>query len=201
MKNTRQAEQQETNSSDSSSMSVQRLLRQRARDRAAPLKWDIYSVILSYSTLVAVILMSLKDVNVLITVLVAVLGLGSVLFSSWLRIRKLQDRFYQEEISNYAKLASGESSQEATEAVANNLMPSVESPLTFRETAVLEQIAKGMSNKEIADALVITSQTVKNHISHIFLKLDVNDRTSAVLIALRHGWIKDEPERNVTAIK
>lgn len=200
MKNTKQS-QQETNSSDFSSMSVQRLLRQRARDRAAPLKWDIYSVILSYSTLVAVILMSLKDVNVLITVLVAVLGLGSVLFSSWLRIRKLQDRFYQEEISNYAKLASGEPSQEATEAVANNSVPSVESPLTFRETAVLEQMAKGMSNKEIADALVITSQTVKNHISHIFLKLDVNDRTSAVLIALRNGWIKDEPERNVTVVK
>ena len=201
MKNTKQAEQQEINKSDSGNMSVQRLLRQRARDRAAPLKWDIYSVILSYSTLVAVIIMSLKDVNVLITVLVAVFGLGSVLFSSWLRIKKLQDRFYQEEISNYAKLASGEPSQEAIGAVANSIVPSAESPLTSRETAVLEQIAKGKSNKEIADALVITSQTVKNHIAHIFLKLEVSDRTSAVLMALRNGWIKDEHERNVTVIK
>ena len=83
MKSTRQAEQQETNSSDSSSMSIQRLLLQRAKERASPLKWDIYSVILSYSTLVAVIIMSLQDVNVLITVLVAVLVLGSVLLSGW----------------------------------------------------------------------------------------------------------------------
>ena len=201
MKSTRQAEQQETNSSDSSSMSIQRLLLQRAKERASPLKWDIYSVILSYSTLVAVIIMSLQDVNILITVLVAVLGLGSVLLSGWLRIRKLQDRFYQEEVSNYAELASSEPSQEATEAVANNVVPSLESPLTSRETAVLEQIAKGRSNKEIADALMITSQTVKNHIAHIFLKLEVSDRTSAVLMALRNGWIKDEHERNVTVIK
>jgi DNA-binding NarL/FixJ family response regulator len=39
--------------------------------------------------------------------------------------------------------------------------------------------------------LEITSQTVKNHIVHIFLKLDVSDRTSAVLVALHNGWIKD----------
>ena len=191
MKNNKPAEQQEANSSDSSNMTIQRLLRQRARERAAPLKWDIYHVILSYSTLVAVIIMSLEDVNVLITVLVAVLGLGSVLLSSWLRIKKLQDRFYQEEISNYAKLASGESSEESTKAGANNIVPSAESPLTSRETAVLEEMAKGKSNKEIANTLEITSQTVKNHIAHIFLKLDVSDRTSAVLVALHNSWIKD----------
>ena len=191
MKNNKPAEQQKANSSDSSNMTIQRLLRQRARERAASLKWDIYHVILSYSTLVAVIIMSLEDVNILITVLVAVLGLGSVLLSSWLRIKKLQDRFYQEEISNYAKLASGESSEESTEAGANNLVPSAESPLTSRETAVLEEVAKGKSNKEIANTLEITSQTVKNHIAHIFLKLDVSDRTSAVLVALHNSWIKD----------
>ena len=192
MKDTDQAEQQETNSLDASNMSIQRLLRQKARDKATPLRWNIYSIILSYSTLAAVIIMSLKDVNLLITSLIAVLGLGLVVLNSRLRIKKLEDRFYQEEVSNYAKLASGESSEESAEAGANNIVPSTESPLTSRETAVLEQIAKGKSNKEIAHTLVITSQTVKNHIAHIFVKLDVSDRTSAVLFGLRHGWIKDD---------
>ena len=201
MKNIKRTEQQKADRSDPDNMSVQQLLRQKARDRAAPLRWNIYSIILSYSTLAAVIVMSLKDVNLLITSLIAVLGLGLVGLNSRLRIKKLEERFYQEEVSNYAKLTSAESSEESTEAGANNLVRSGESPLTSREIAVLQQMAKGKSNKEIADALVITSQTVKNHITHIFLKLDVSDRTSAVLIALRHGWIKDDHGRNLTFIK
>lgn len=194
MKNNKQAEQQEANSSDSCSTGIQQLLRQRAKERAAPLRWTIYSVIVSYSTLTAVIIMSLRDVHLFITVLIAVLGLGSVLVSGWLRMRKLEDTFYQEEVCNYAKLASDEPSEESTEAGANDMVRSAESPLTSREMAVLEQMAKGRSSKEIANALEISSQTVKNHITHVFSKLDVSDRTSAVLIGLRHGWIKDDHE-------
>jgi DNA-binding NarL/FixJ family response regulator len=192
MNNTKPADQQEASSSDSRNMSIQQLLRQRARERAAPLRWNINSVLLSYSVLAAVIIMSLQDVDLLITVLTAVLGLGLVWLSSWLRLKKFENTFYQEEIDNYAKLASAESSKESTEAGANNLAPSVESPLTSRETAVLEQMAKGKSSKEIAHALEISPQTVKNHVSHVFSKLGVTDRTSAVLVALRHGWIKDD---------
>jgi len=192
MKNNKPAEQQEANSSDSRSMSIQRLLRERARERAAPLRWNIHSAILSYLVLAAVIIMSLKGVDVLITGLTAVLGLGLVWLNGWLRIKKLEDAFYQEEVENYSKLASVESSQESMGAGVNNLASSMESPLTSRETAVLEQMAKGKSSKEIARALEISPQTVKNHISHVFSKLGVTDRTSAVLIALRHGWIEDD---------
>jgi DNA-binding NarL/FixJ family response regulator len=81
------------------------------------------------------------------------------------------------------------------EAGVNDLVRSADSPLTSRETAVLEQMAKGMSSKEIARALEISPQTVKNHISHVFSKLGVTDRTSAVLIALRRGWIRDGCEK------
>ena len=195
MKNNRPAEQQEATSSDSRSLSVQRLLRERARERAAPLRWNIHSAVLSYLVLAAVIIMSLKDVDVLIAGLTAVLGLGLVWLNSWLRIKKLEDTFYQEEVENYAKLASRESSQESSERDADNLASSVESPLTSRETAVMQQMAEGKSSKQIAHALQISPQTVKNHISHIFSKLDVTDRTSAVLLALRRGWIKDGHEK------
>jgi DNA-binding NarL/FixJ family response regulator len=63
-------------------------------------------------------------------------------------------------------------------------------PLSAREVEVLDYIAKGNSNKEIARALSISDQTVKNHITSIMRKLAVNDRTQAVVYALRQGWIK-----------
>jgi two-component system response regulator DegU len=63
------------------------------------------------------------------------------------------------------------------------------SPLSEREIQVLEKIAAGQSNKEIAEALGISTQTVKNHISSILRKLSLNDRTQAVIYALRRGWI------------
>jgi DNA-binding NarL/FixJ family response regulator len=62
-------------------------------------------------------------------------------------------------------------------------------PVSAREIEVLDYIARGYSNKEIARALKISDQTVKNHITSILKKLAVNDRTQAVVYALRHGWI------------
>jgi DNA-binding NarL/FixJ family response regulator len=66
-------------------------------------------------------------------------------------------------------------------------------PLSPREIEVLGVVAQGNSNKEIATILGISDQTVKNHITAIMRKLAVNDRTHAVVYALRHGWITDAP--------
>lgn len=63
-------------------------------------------------------------------------------------------------------------------------------PLTGREIEILDCIARGLSNKEIATDLSISSQTVKNHITSILRKLQVNDRTMAVIFAIQQGWIK-----------
>jgi len=63
------------------------------------------------------------------------------------------------------------------------------SPLTSRELEIVGYIAGGNSNKEIARALRISDQTVKNHITAILSKLHVNDRTAAVVCALRQRWI------------
>lgn len=62
--------------------------------------------------------------------------------------------------------------------------------LTRREMEVLINIASGMSNKEIANNLKISERTVKNHISNIFKKIDVSDRTQAAVFAIRNNLIK-----------
>jgi DNA-binding NarL/FixJ family response regulator len=63
-------------------------------------------------------------------------------------------------------------------------------PLTSREIEILDCIARGLSNKEIAGDLNISSQTVKNHITSILKKLQVDDRTRAVMFAIKQGWIR-----------
>jgi len=63
-------------------------------------------------------------------------------------------------------------------------------PLSPREVEILDNIAQGMTNRQVADALSISEQTVKNHMSSILRKLSVNDRTQAVVYAMRQGWIK-----------
>jgi DNA-binding NarL/FixJ family response regulator len=62
--------------------------------------------------------------------------------------------------------------------------------LSVREVEVLDCVSQGMSNKEIADALYITEQTVKNHMTSVLRKLDVNDRVQAVLYAVTNGWVE-----------
>jgi two-component system, NarL family, response regulator DegU len=63
-------------------------------------------------------------------------------------------------------------------------------PLSDREMEVLTCVIKGMSNKEIAASLGISHQTVKNHVTSILRKFSVEDRTQAVVYALKHGWVK-----------
>jgi two-component system, NarL family, response regulator DegU len=61
--------------------------------------------------------------------------------------------------------------------------------LTIRERDVLQKAALGMSNRQIGDDLNIAEQTVKNHLSSAMRKLDIHDRTHAVVMALGQGWI------------
>lgn len=63
-------------------------------------------------------------------------------------------------------------------------------PLSDREMEVLSCVVRGMSNKEIAALLGISHQTVKNHVTSILRKFGVEDRTQAVVYALKRGWVK-----------
>jgi two-component system, NarL family, response regulator DegU len=70
-----------------------------------------------------------------------------------------------------------------------NSVESCYTPLSSRETQILKYIAEGNPNKTIADALQISEQTIKNHVTSIMRKLNANDRTHAVVLAMQQGLL------------
>ena len=73
--------------------------------------------------------------------------------------------------------------------LAGGAVEALAAPLTSRELEVLTYVARGYGNKRIASTLCVSEQTIKNHVTSVLRKLDANDRTHAVVMALRHGWI------------
>jgi DNA-binding NarL/FixJ family response regulator len=99
-------------------------------------------------------------------------------------------------IAAVQQVASGESlwSREELRSVSGTLansclLPALDMPLTKREGEVLKQLALGLSNKEIAQALAISYETVKEHVQHVLRKLGVSDRTQAAVWAVRNGLV------------
>lgn len=88
----------------------------------------------------------------------------------------IQPSIARKVVAEFSRLAS------APSARPDDAQP-LPTPLTDRELDVLRALADGLSNREIADRLVITEGTVKNHVSNILSKLDVRDRTQAILKA------------------
>jgi DNA-binding NarL/FixJ family response regulator len=81
------------------------------------------------------------------------------------------------------------------EVASGDLGATAFAPLSPREAEILEAIAQGRTNKSVGEALSISEQTVKNHVTSILRKLAVNGRTQAVVYALKKSWISiaDEP--------
>jgi DNA-binding NarL/FixJ family response regulator len=71
--------------------------------------------------------------------------------------------------------------------------PALADELTEREREVLALLTRGCTNRQIAEALLITPNTVKKHVDHILQKLNVNNRAAAVAMALRDGFIGEGP--------
>ncbi len=92
-----------------------------------------------------------------------------------------------------AVLYAAEGKSYLSPSVATRLMGQMRrssaEPLSPREIDVLRLVAKGASNKEIAHQLHISEATVKSHLLHIFAKLEVNDRTQAVTVAIQRGIV------------
>ena len=86
----------------------------------------------------------------------------------------------------------------STHNINGKTMDTIVVSLTTRETQILNYIANGNSNKQIAHILQISEQTIKNHVSNILRKLNANDRAHAVVLAIRYGWISAEGLQSLT---
>lgn len=103
---------------------------------------------------------------------------------------------HEEVLSAVKRVASGENIwtreelRRVTGALATpRLSDDIEVPLTRRESEVLRQLSHGLTNKEIAQALGISYETVKEHVQHILRKVGVADRTQAAVWAVRKGLV------------
>ena len=168
---------------------IEGLLRDIARKRMASMRWNTHTMLIFYALLVIVALLRFEGVNIYIVMAFAAAGLLVVWLVSRTRWKKLEKKLYEEELDNFQKMVTLKNS----EPLVVQSEQRDDSPLSDRELEVLLQIAQGMINKQIAFTLGISTQTVKNHISHILTKLGVEDRTSAVLFAVAHGWISIDP--------
>jgi NarL family two-component system response regulator LiaR len=108
----------------------------------------------------------------------------------------LKDSSPQELLQAIREIYRGESSLHPT--IARKLvrelsqpsdLPATEEPLTEREVEVLSLVARGLSNQEIADRLVVSERTVRTHVSNILDKLHLANRTQAALYAVREGLV------------
>lgn len=80
--------------------------------------------------------------------------------------------------------------EQAERNVVNRMDDPVYRLLSRREVEVLHLLADGRSNRDISDMLFISEKTVKNHVSSVLRKMEVNDRTQAVVDAIRRGWVE-----------
>jgi len=100
----------------------------------------------------------------------------------------IQSRLTRKVLAEFSRLASSPPGRRPSSRPATDAQ-SLPAPLTERELEVLQALARGLSNREIAGQLVITEGTVKNHVSNLIDKLGVRDRTQAVLKGQELGLI------------
>lgn len=99
----------------------------------------------------------------------------------------IEPRLTRKVLAEFSRLATASDRQ--TSPKSATLSESMPAPLTERELEVLQALARGLSNREIAEQLVITEGTVKNHVSNLIDKLGVRDRMQAVLKGQERGLI------------
>ena len=106
----------------------------------------------------------------------------------------LKDATRDEVLRAIRSAAAGEAA--LASRVASRLMNRMRAPgeeaLTAREIEVISLVARGQTNKEIANALYLSEATIKTHLLHVFAKLGVDDRTEAVTVAAKRGILPIE---------
>ena len=158
---------------------IELLAMQIATNKTNVAKWGLNIAVFLFAVLIIIVILISQGIGINIVAPFAILGLAGTWFTAMRRGRQLYQRFYAEELSNLQEKPS----KEAAALVAQ---------LTSREIQILNYIAQGHANKSIGLNLGISENTVKNFVSRSLTKLNANDRTEAVVIAIKHGLISVE---------
>ena len=105
------------------------------------------------------------------------------------------ERIINEMVLNRPKVAEKVLRQFQDLSLMGTAMETLATPLTARELEILGYVARGYINKQVAYKLSISERTIKNHMTSILRKLDANDRTQAVVLAIHYGWISSRGEK------
>ncbi|MFC2071865.1 response regulator transcription factor [Chloroflexota bacterium] len=157
---------------------VESVILRLAESRANNTKWDVNILVFLFTILISIIILISLNIDTFIVAMVAVVGLGLVLLFGNRRSKSLVRHYYAEEVGN---LQQGANNELEYKDKGNQI--------TAREKEVLSYVAQGFSNKMIASQLGISTNTVKIFMSRLMEKLEANDRTEAVVIAIRNKII------------
>jgi len=155
---------------------IEHLAMQMARNRANVTKWGLNAAIFLFTILITIIILTSQGIGIGIVAPLAISGLAMAWLVGWSQGRRLYQRFYAEELLNLQEKPG----KGAAASVAQ---------ISSREKQILSYVAQGYTNKRIAIELGISEQTIKNHVTSVLRRLHANDRTEAVVIAIKQGLI------------
>ncbi len=161
------------------SLEIENRAKQMTRERTNAVRWQLNVAVVLFAILIIIMVLLSQGIGINVVAPVAILGLTTVWLMGWRRTRQLYQRFYGEELSNL---------EQKPEEKALFLI----APLTPRELETLNYVAQGYPNKQIAIELGISEETIKTHVARILIKLNANDRTEAVVVAIKKGLISIE---------
>ena len=175
-----------------SAVMLKQLMLQSERESILSTRLNMAAIVLSYSIINVILLLEIAQQSILATAGLAVIGLAILILISYYREMKLHKRTVQNLNALLDPAGNSQKPSLEIDAVSKGDMP-----LTARELEILSHVAQGQTDKAIATMLGVSSYTIKNHLRNIYQKLEVDDRTSAVLLAMRYGWFKiDEVEED-----
>jgi DNA-binding CsgD family transcriptional regulator len=167
---------------------------QIAKEQVSGGMWNMQIVIFAYAISIATMIMAFRGVRIEIIATCSIVGLSVIWIWGRLRYKKLYKRLYQNEIRHLQELVNMDDSINF-EVISNPAAENIKvlrlgkSSLTLRQREILSYVAAGHSNKQIAAKLNLSERTIKNQLGYVYKKLNVDNRTQAVLVSIRNGWI------------
>jgi DNA-binding CsgD family transcriptional regulator len=164
---------------------IRKMIEQASKERGLSIRLNAGLIILAYLLINSIIFLEMFHSNILAILFLSIAGLALLIFLAYYREKMLHKR--ENEFMTMALISLNRSGDEDSEMATNNTS---KIPLTARELEILSCVALGETDKSIAARLGVSNSTIKNHLRSVYKKLEVNDRTSAVLLTLRFGWLK-----------